>query len=371
MRWTSWATAGGFASRFAGAQAVNLLVVYAAFATAGPVAAGVVLAARSVPSLVAPWLAGWWFDRHSPRALTAAVGVVEVSTVVLCLAMGAPTPLLLTVVALVLGATGAVFDTTVGASLTVSGARPLAASVLTGLAVDGGKLAAALVAFLASTGSAWGWVALVLSVPGVAVLVLLAPRDAILRGSRDQVWGRWVRPLVPVLPVLVLLNLTVGSMMFWQGLLAQQSPAAFAIVNAGLAVGAVAGNLVLGRAGLGRGSVSVGVFASAAGLFGMSWCSPVQLPWLFGSALVWGLGCAWWFQGLRGWLVTTAPVGFQGRAGSVLVVVARAALVLSGPLLGAVVLLFGAQGAAQFAAAVAVVSAAFLPRALPWSRSTA
>lgn len=362
-----WASPVAFSAHFAGSQAVLLLLVFAAFTEAGPLAAGIVIVLRSAPALLAQLFSGTLYDRWSPRLLLSIVGALEITALVTAATPWVSSTAVLAILTSVLGFSTAVYDTTVTAYLRDSGVRPLASAVWSGLAVDSGKLLAAGLAWWATQSLIPAVaVCIALDLPAVLFLARRAPRRGLGAHNTTRAIGSWARPLLPALPALLLLNLTTGSMLFWQGYLAQGSATLFALLNVSLAIGAVLGNLLLAKAGMTRGSITAGILTCSGGLLTMGVAGTTR-PWALGvGALIWGAGAAWWFQGLRGWLISSAPEGIRGRTSSLMLLSGRAALAASGLALGATAQLVGPTWATGLAALCGVLSAALLPRQSPW-----
>lgn len=360
VRWSAVA----FGSRLAAAQAASLIVVFAAFSEFGPLVGGLVTAARSTPSVVFPLMAGWCYDRWSPRRVIIAAAAMELFALAL-VPFALDSVLGLLAVAVLVGMAASVFETVVTPMLRDLGARALASSVYTGLAFDGGKIAAAALTWAAS-GSLWAAVAvcLVLDVLGVTSLARRAP-ERLPREGRLQ--GVSVGPLLRSLGVFALLGASSGSLLFWQGMLAGDAPEAFFVVNVSVAAGAVCGNLSLARWGAARRSTQLAAAVSGVALGVMYAAGPDALVFLGVGAALWGAAVAWWFQAFRMHLVALAPPGSRGRASGLFMMTSRASIMGSSLVLGAAVSFWGLWIVVVSVAFLVLVAAALIPRSSPFT----
>lgn len=371
----------GFAMQVAGAQALVLLLVWLAFTQGDLLLAGAVLAARSLPYVLAAATAGWLYDRVSVRRLVVLAAIAEAAAVlgVMAVREGATAPWLAVAVAVVLGAAGAVRET-VAAAVAVDRARATnptwgeAGAIGVGLAFDAGKLAAA------------GVLGLLLLAPAAGTVVAVA---AVLAGGACLAWASAARPRetgagppaghhvdavgIDVrawglgLVLLVAYNMSAGQLMWLQGLLARAMLPAFVLIALLFAVGALAGNVSAARWGLRQRMLVAGLLASAAGV-GLGYLAVGQAEhggspfavWLAVGACAasWGWGAAVVVQVVRVIVVAGAPARFRGRASALFQVAGRTSLMLSGLLLGAGAAAVGAGWAVAGVCAATVALAA-------------
>lgn len=345
----------GFAVRLAGAQAVTLLMTWAAFTRAGLLAAGVVLAARSLPYLLAPPVIGWLYDRVPVRRVGYAAGLLEagmILAVVPLIRAGDPGAGMLAACAAVLAAAGSVSETLVSAVAVERAEQGApgwgrAAAVGVGWAFDLGKVAAAGVLGLLFLAPLIGGVlAAGLVAAGACLLASTCPPG--LR-SRPGATARGDRPadanarillerLALLLALLAVYNLTAGQLLWLTGLLAHHDFGVFLVASLVFAAGAITGNATVGRATPSRRLLAGGLAGSAVGLAAgfvllAADAGPLVLLGAVGVA-VWGWGAATVMQVLRVWVIAASPEGFRGRASGAFQTVSRSAITAGSIILG-------------------------------------
>jgi MFS family permease len=351
----------GFGARSVAVNAVSVLVVAQLFAHNGAWAAGLLASALQLPPLVMQWVSGHWYDHHSPRSLLTLATILESAAMVLAVTTQGRFQVF---AALLLAGTSTVFNTTITPAVMESVRDPLRSSVLVGLSFDIASCLSAVVLFgFMKVNMLTSVLCVLLVLCGSSVLTMYSP--AKISRKREPILGPWIRPAVVVLVILLLVEATIGPVRFWQSAVASTGASSLDVIVGVFAVGAVLGNLVLKFLGDSQRSVQLGIIVSSFGL-ALSTVSDVPGFYVVGSFL-YGVGCAWWFQGLRSWIMASAPEKYRGRAGAAMLTCVSLPGLFTGVLWGDVVSSFGVTSSAVVCAVFSIISCLLLPKRIVWA----
>lgn len=343
--------AGTFALRLSASHALSQYLAWLAFTRGSAGFAGVVLAVRAATGLLVPLVVGRMHDHGGLRPVLRCAAVVEALAAVALVWVGSTSGsggALAIVLALLLGATGTLFDTAVFPILLTGRPGRLRSHVLVGLSYDAAKIAGSSVvlALLAVSDSP-------VPVMIVSLLALSGWRlathsseagvpDSARPGATRAATRHLSSALRTPLIALGVVTLLPGQLVVFQSALADGSFARFAILGTLFACGAVAGNLALQRVPVAVSMLSAAYLTVALGLL-LALVAPLPAMALFGA------GTSAYYQLTRALVVSNAPEELRGRASGV--------MAMTGKTIGALGSILAAS-ATQHGAALLLVSAA-------------
>jgi hypothetical protein len=318
--------AATFALRMSASHALALYLAWLSFTKGSAALAGVVLALKAGTGLLVPLLVGRAHDRGSLRPWLRVAALLEaVAAVALVAVRSAETTNSAAAagLALILGATAALFDTAVYPLVLAGKPGRLRAHVVVGLSFDLAKIAGSSVVLALLAG--WSSPVPVMLVAGLSLFGwrLAAPvsRDEGRRNQRDENQpadgaSLWNTPRVAAVAAACLVSLLPGQLLAYQTALAHGSFRTFALLGTVFAVGAVVGNVVLQRTAVSAATVALGYCIGAGAL-----AAALAVP-MVGMA-AYGFAAAFHVQLTRALVVGSAPALLQGRASGVTTAVTK------------------------------------------------
>ena len=331
----------GQAIRAAGNWNLLILLTYDAWVHSSPGRAGTVLAARAMPALFSAWASAPLCRRFGPRRpMTVALTIETVASLLVATSLaGYSRGIVMEIAALALGVAAglhtAAFQTAVGD--VVPSELQAAAAVGLGWSYDSGKVLGAAVAgaavsmeslplgcLAAATMSAIGLMSVRRYVPGHDEVEELLEADAQRLAAEEQLTAPGADS--PPAPRTDWHAVTLaGASIAWSSLLAGQillvlvaasgSGASIEVllgpVFGAFAVGAIVGSGLVARMGVSWQTMTAALLAAGAAItLGALGSSSVAV----GSAFLYGIGVAGYFQGGRGMVARHTRTSDQPRA---------------------------------------------------------
>lgn len=377
-----------FALRMSASHALTLYLAWLSYTRGSVSLAAAVLALRAATGLLVPLAVGRLHDRGRVWMVLRAAAVVEAAAAVALVAVHAADTtngLVAVVLAALLGATAALFDTVAYPLVLAAVPSRLQPHVMVGLAYDVAKIAGSSVvlALLAVSSSPFpvmavcclslsGWsLARPAAAPPTArtdatehpadPAAVPAAVSAVKAGGDSAGVRVWTTARTATLAANAAANLLPTQLVAYQTAMAEGSFSSFALLGTVFAAGAVLGNLALQRTATAARSATAGYLLGAAAMLVMI-VSPT-----IGMAL-YGFAAAVFSQLTRALVVGTVPADRQGRAAGTATATTRLCGVL-GAMLAArwiarpFLLIYG--GFAIFTLAAAVMATVSLRRTTP------
>lgn len=314
-----------FALRMSASHALSLYLAWLSYTKGSASLAGIVLALRALTGLIVPLAVGAVLDRGGLRPWLRLAAVVEATAAIALVGVRSAESTNSTTaaaLALLLGATSALFDTAVYPLVLAGKPGRFQAHVVVGLSFDLAKIAGSSVVlallavwsspvpvmFVASL-SLFGW-RLAARTPGHC----RAGRAS--REQHDDGTRLWNGERVATVAAACLVALFPGQLTAYQTALAHGSFGTFAVLGTLFAGGAVVGNVVLQR-------TRVSLFTAALGhAVGATALVAALIAPAVGVAL-YGFAAAFCSQLTRALVVGSAPAARQGRASGTMTAVTK------------------------------------------------